>query len=202
MGITLKNNGLSLADALFSESRKRLFGFLFGQPDRQFQSAELIRLVGTGTGAVLRQLSRLVAVGIVDVKQIGNQKHYSANKQSPLFGDLHGLVIKTVGLAEPLRQALAPLSARIHSAFVYGSVASGRDRASSDIDLLIVSDTLTYFDVYVAVAKAETTLGRTINPTVISSGDWRARLANPDSFVGRIANGPRVLIIGTDAGQD
>jgi len=42
-----------------------------------------------------------------EVERTGNQKHYQAQRDSPVFEELHGLILKTVGLAEPLRQALA-----------------------------------------------------------------------------------------------
>jgi predicted transcriptional regulator len=102
MGILRTTSGPGLADALFSPVQQKVLALLFGQPHRRFQSAELIRLAGSGTGAAHRQLSRLADVGLVTVTRIGNQKHYEANRTSPVFDELHGLVIKTVGLVEPL----------------------------------------------------------------------------------------------------
>jgi hypothetical protein len=110
------------ADALFSPVQQRVLGLLFGQPARRFQSAELIRL-GSGTGAVHRQLKRLTEAGWINAYRIGNQKYYQANWESPAFGELHQLVLKTFCLVEPLRQALSPEADGIKAAFVYGSVA-------------------------------------------------------------------------------
>jgi hypothetical protein len=112
-----------VADVLFSPVQQRVFGLLFGQPERSFGSAELIRLVGSGTGATHRILTRLADVGLVTVTRIGNQKHYQANPESPIFGELHGLMTKTVGLLQPLRNALEPFAGDVQAAFVYGSVA-------------------------------------------------------------------------------
>ena len=133
---------MGLADALFTPVQQRVLGLLFGQPERRFQSSELIRLAGSGTGAVHRVLTRLADAGLVAVERSGNQKHYRANPDSPVFAELGGLVRKTVGLVVPLQAALAPLARKIAVAFVYGSVARGQDRASNDIDLMVIADKL------------------------------------------------------------
>jgi DNA-binding MarR family transcriptional regulator len=96
----------SLADALFTPVQQRVLGLLFGQPERRFQSAEIIRLAKSGTGAVHRQLQRLAQAGLVTVTPSGNQKHYQARRDTPVFDELHGLIVKTVGIVEPLRVAL------------------------------------------------------------------------------------------------
>lgn len=134
----------SLADALFTRTQQRVLGVLFGQPDRSFYASELIRTAGTGSGAAQRELAKLENSGLVVGRRVGHQKHYQANAEAPLFGELRGIVLKTVGLAEPLRAVLKPLSSAIRAAFVYGSVAKAGDHAASDIDLMIVRDTLSH----------------------------------------------------------
>lgn len=187
-----------LADALFTPVQQRVLGLLFGQPDRRFQSAELIRLAKGGVGAVHRQLGRLAQAELVTVTRTGNQKHYQARRDSPVFEDLHQLIVKTVGVAEPLRQALARKARAIRAAFVYGSVAKGTDRARSDIDLMVVSDSLRYPDLFEVLQAAESVLGRTINPTVMTVAQWRAKRARSDSFAARVAGQSRVFVIGSD----
>ena len=189
---------VGLADALFDRVQQRVLSLLFGQPDRRFQSAELIRLAKGGTGAVHRQLGRLVGAGLVTVTQIGNQKHYQARRDSAVFEELHRLIVKTVGVAEPLRQALRPKAKAILAAFVYGSVAKGSDKASSDIDLMVISDSLRYADVFEALQPAEAVLARTVNPTVMTAAQWRTKRARADSFVTRVATQPRIFVIGSD----
>jgi len=186
-----------LADALFTPVQQRVLGLLFGQPERRFQSSELIRLVKGGTGAVHRQLGRLAAAGLVTVAQVGNQKHYQARRDAPVFAELHGIVVKTVGLAEPLRRALAPMMSGIRAAFVYGSVAKGTDRASSDIDLMVISDSLRYADLFGALQSAEATLGRKVNPTVMTLAQWRTKRGGRDSFAARVAAQPRIMVAGS-----
>jgi predicted nucleotidyltransferase len=149
-------------------------------------------------GAVHRQLSRLAASDLVIVTRSGNQKHYQARRDSPVFEELQGLITKTVGVAEPLRRALSPTAGAIRAAFVYGSVAKGTDRARSDIDLMVVSDSLRYADLFEALQKAEVGLGRAINPTLMTAAQWRARRARADSFAARVAAAPRVFVIGSE----
>ena len=108
----------SLADALFTKTQQRVVGAIFGQPERSFYASELIREAGTGSGAAQRELAKLEESGLIVARRIGRQKHYQANAASPLFSELRSIVLKTVGLAEPLRDALKPLSKAIRAAFV------------------------------------------------------------------------------------
>jgi predicted nucleotidyltransferase len=188
----------AVASALFTPVQQRVLGLLFGQPERRFQSAELIRLAESGTGAVHRQLQRLADAGLVAVSREGNQKYYTARKDAPVFAELRGLVVKTVGVVEPLRAALESVADDIELAFVFGSVAKGNEHAGSDLDLLVVTDKLAYADVFSALAAAESVLGRTINPTVLTPAEWRKKRARRDSFAARIAAQPRLFVIGTD----
>jgi len=186
----------SLADTLFTRTQERVLGLLFGQPDRSFYASELIRRAGTGSGAAQRELARLERGGLITGRRVGQQKHYQANPDSPLFAELHGIVIKTVGLAEPIRTALGSMSRRIRAAFVYGSVAKGGDRADSDIDLLVISESLTYGEVFEALESAGRAVGRPISPTVYSVADWTKRARAKNAFVTRILAQPKVWIVG------
>jgi predicted nucleotidyltransferase len=197
MGRQARKRG-GLADALFTPVQQRVLGLLFGQPDRRFQSAELIRLAKGGTGAVHRQLERLTAAGLVTATRIGNQKHYQAMRESPVFEELHGLIVKTAGVAEPLRQALAPMAKAIRAAFVYGSVAKGTDRANSDIDLMVISDSLRYPDLFSGLQATEVAVARKVNPTVLTLGDWRTKRRRSDSFTARVAAQPRLFVLGSE----
>lgn len=187
-----------LASALFTPVQQRVLGLLFGQPERRFGSGELIRQAGSGTGAAHRQLQRLERAGLVRVTRVGNQKHYQANRDAPIFHELHGLVVKTVGLVEPLRAALAPLETRIDAAFVFGSVAQGTERAGSDLDLMLVGDELGYVEIYEALQSAEKALGRAVNPTVMARAEWRRKRAAGDSFAKRVAARPKLFVIGSE----
>lgn len=186
----------SLADALFSTTQQRVLAYLFGQPERSYFATELIELTGGGSGAVQRELARLEQSGLVTVTRVGTQKHYQANPKSPIFAELCAIAQKTVGLAEPLREALAPLAKRITAAFVFGSVAKRRDTAASDIDVLVLSDSLDYADVFAALQSAEAKLGRTINPTVYKPADWRKKRKSGNAFVVKVSMQPKLFLIG------
>jgi predicted nucleotidyltransferase len=181
-----------------TKTQQRVLRVLFGQPDRSVYASELIRNAGTGSGAAQRELARLEASGLVVASRIGNQKHYQANAESPLYSELRSIVLKTIGLAEPLRDALTPLVHDIRAAFVYGSVAKAEDRAASDIDLMIVSDRLSYGDVFGALDKVSRALGRHVNPTVYSTADFLKRAKTENAFMTRVLGGPKVWVIGTE----
>ena len=187
---------ISLADALFTTTQQRLLGLLFGQPSRSFFATELIALTGSGSGAVQRELKRLVSSGLVDVTPIGRQKHYQANPASPVFEELRGLVVKTVAVAQPIRQALEPLADRLSLALVYGSAARGSDTASSDIDLLLVSDRLTLEEVYSALLPVESQLSRSIHLTLYTSREYADRRAAGSGFLVNVLGGDRLVLIG------
>jgi predicted nucleotidyltransferase len=188
----------SLADALFSGTQQRVLGLIFGQPQRSFYATELIGLTGGGSGAVQRELARLSQSGLVTVRPVGNQKHYQANPDSPIYGELCGIAQKTIGLAEPLREALAPLAKKIVAAFVYGSVAKRQDTAASDIDLMLISDTLGYADVFAVLEEAGARLGRPVNPTLMTRKDLAKRIAGDNAFVTRVLAQPKLWLIGSD----
>lgn len=187
---------VNLVDALFSGTQQRVLGLLFGQPDRSFYATELINLAGAGSGAVQRELARLAQSGLVTVQPVGNQKHYQANPESPIFAELCGLVRKTVGLAEPLRAALAPLAGRIQAAFVYGSVAKKQDTAGSDIDLMLLSEDLSYADLYLALDAVSVQLGRTVNPTILSRQELVKRVKKDEAFITRVLAQPKLWLMG------
>jgi len=187
----------SLADALFTSTQQKVLGLFFGQPDRSFFVTQIMELAKSGRGAVQRELLRLESAGLVSVRMHGNQKHYQANHESPLFEELCGIVRKTVGLEEPLRAAVGSLSGKIHLALVYGSVARSTDTSTSDVDLLIVADELTLEEVYAALSTAEQVLDRKVNPTLYTSEEFDRRRARGNAFLKRVLSGPVIVLSGT-----
>jgi predicted nucleotidyltransferase len=186
----------SVADALFTGTQQRVLALLFGQPHRSFYASELIGLAKAGSGAVQRELAKLSQSGLVSVKTVGSQKHYQANANSPIYAELHGITQKTVGLAEPLREALAPLARKIRAAFVYGSVAKRQDTAASDIDVMLLSDELSYGDVFSVLENASTRLGRTVNPTILTQHEFSKRVKRKEAFLTRVLAQPKIWLIG------
>lgn len=188
-----------LAGALFSTVQRRVLAYIFRDPNRTFYKSEIVRDLHSGTGAVSRELERLERSGLVLVDHVGNQKHYRANQNSPIFHELLAIVRKTFGLHDPLREALAPLADQIKVAFVYGSVAKGTDTARSDIDLMVVGDNLTYSDLYEGLNKAEEQLSRPVNPTIIERDEWTKKRKEDHSFLQKVLHQRKIFIIGTEA---
>ena len=188
----------SLSSALFSNVQKRVLGLIFGQPERSFYTSEIMRSVRSGTGAVERELTRLKDSGLVSVQRIGNQKHYRANADSPIFEELRSLVRKTVALTEPLKESLEPIAKTIDAAFIYGSFAKGTDTAASDIDLMVIGDDLDYAGLFSAALDAETKLGRKVSPTLLSRNDWIKKSNDPGSFVSKVRKLPKIFVIGSE----
>lgn len=188
----------SLSDALFTTTQRRVLGCLFGEPGRSYTVSELIKTTGAGSGAVQREVARLAGSGLLSVEQTGNQKRYRANPDAPIHDELVAIVRKTFGLAAPLREALAPLSDRIHAAFIYGSMARGSDNTGSDIDLMIVSNTLAYPDVMLALHPLSERIGREVNPTLYTQAELGKRIDAGNSFITRVLAQPRIWLIGSD----
>lgn len=189
--------GSALADALFTSTQQRALALLFGQPDRSFFVTEVIALADSGRGAVQRELGRLAQSGLVTVTKIGNQKHYQANRESPLFEELCSIVKKTVGLQAPVQAALEPLADEIRLALIYGSIAKQSDTAASDIDLLLVSDELTLEKVYAALTPVEKLLARPVNPTLYTSKEFAHRRKTKNPFLTRVLSGPNIVLMGS-----
>lgn len=186
-----------LAGALFSTTQQRMFGLLFGQPGRRFFANELIDLTGSGSGAVQRELRRLTDSGLVIAEKEGSRRYFQANAAAPLFEELRSIVLKTVGATEPLRTALTPLTSKIQLAVVYGSVAKGRESASSDMDLLVVSDSLALEQLYAALAPAERTLSRKVSVTLYTPAEYQRRVMEKNPFLTKVLAGEHITLIGS-----
>jgi predicted nucleotidyltransferase len=186
----------SLADAIFTSTQQRVLAPLFGQPGKSFFVTQIMELANSGRGAVQRELERLRSGGLVNVTMMGTQKHYQANPASPLFDELCGIVRKTFGLEEPLREAVTALSAPIRLAAIYGSVAKGLETSSSDVDILIVSDELTLEEVYSVMDSVESSLSRQVNPTLYTNAEFERKRTKTSSFLAKVLSGPLIVLAG------
>ena len=195
---TKEFNISGLGDVLFSKTQRKVFALLFGNPDKSFYAKEIVRYAGVGIGSVQRELEKLSTVGLLTIEKIGNQKHYQANRKSPIFDELRGIVQKTFGLADVLRIALEELGGSVDLAFVYGSLAKGTDKAGSDVDLMIVSDQLAYSEVLTAVASIEATVDRQINPTIYTTEEFKDKVLADSSFVTRVIAQQKIFLIGSE----
>lgn len=191
---------ISIGDALFTKTQQRVLGLLYGKPGQSFYTNEIVRRAGMGRGTVRRELERLVSAGLLETSREGNQLHYKANKACPIYDDLRGIVLKTIGVADVIRAALEPYYDQILLAFIYGSVAKGGDTAKSDIDVLLVGDDLVYSEMLGQLASAEETLGRSINPTIYDESQIRKKLKEKNAFLVRVMEQPKLWIKGDDDG--
>jgi len=186
----------SIAEALFTKTQQRVLGLLYGTPDKSFYTNEIVRWADMGRGTVRRELDRLVSAGLLRVSRTGNQRHYQANADNPVYAELLGIVRKTCGVADVIREALNPLDSQIDFAFVFGSMAKGEDSAASDIDLMVVTDTLSYADLMAVLMGVERTLGRPVNPSVYSQEAFSERLTSKNAFISRVMEQPKLWIKG------
>lgn len=187
---------ITIGDALFTKTQQRVLSLLYGKPDKSFYANEIVRMADMGRGTIRRELERLVSADLVVVSRIGNQLHYQANPENPVYTELLGMVRKTFGVADVIGEALGPLHGQIELAFVYGSIAKGRDVKTSDIDLMLVGEELVYGDVMELLVPLEVSLQRPINPTIYSPVIFREKLNLGSSFLGRLMEQPRLMIKG------
>ncbi len=184
------------ADALFTKTQQRVLGILFGRADLAFYGNEIITIAAAGTGTVVRELAKLEKAGLVTVEWVGNQKHYQANSQSPIFEELRSLVIKTFGVADVVREALTPVWDKMDLAFIYGSIAKGSEHAGSDVDLMVIG-IASHSELLQALPSISLQLGRTINPTLYTSAEFAERVKQGRSFITRVLEQPKIYIKGS-----
>lgn len=186
----------AIGDALFTKTQQRVLGLLYGKPDKSFYTNEIVRWADMGRGTIRRELDRLVSAGLLVVTREGNQHHYQANPDCPIYAELLAIVRKTFGVADVIREALKPLDKQIQLAFVYGSIAKGTDANTSDIDLMLVGEGLSYGDIMELMASLEESLQRPINPTLYNPEDFKSKLDNGSSFLVRVLEQPKLMIKG------
>jgi len=184
----------TIGDVLFTKTQQKVLGLLYGQPYKSFYLNEIVRLSDIGRGTIKRELERMTASGIVIQKRIGNQNHYQANDSCPVYQELLGIVRKTFGIADVIKTALTPIFERIIFAYIYGSIAKSEDSSKSDIDLLVISDKLTYSEVMERLIEVEGSLGRVVNPTIYDLNQIKQKLKQDNAFVARIIEQPKIWI--------
>ena len=186
----------AIGDALFTKTQQRVLGLLYGKPEQSYYLNEIVRLAAVGKGSVNRELDKLCAAGLLTVSRQGNQNHYQANANNPIFNELKAITQKTFGVVDIIKAALAPLLPQLNCAFIYGSVAQGTEHASSDIDLMLVGDDMSYSEVMELLAPAEKQLGRTINPTLYTVAEFIDRKNSHQPFITRVIEQPKLWLMG------
>lgn len=190
---------MSLTSVLFPDYRRKVLALLLLHPDSSYHQREISRLTETQSGTLSRELVKLVSAGLAIKTRVGNQQHYRANRDCPIFEELASILRKTSGLTDILAEALGPVADRIEAAFVFGSMASGKANSGSDIDLMILG-TVTFGEVVAALYPCQERLGREINPKVYRQEEWQKLLAEGGAFVTDLLEKPKLFVIG-DAGE-
>ena len=186
---------MMLGQSLLPQSRQKILSVLLLNPEGSFYKRELIRLTGLGVRSLLKELDALTATGIIRKSTVGNQHHYQANPDCPIYSELVSIVKKTFGICDILRAAIEPIVQSIDYAGVYGSVAKGSETPRSDIDVLIIG-TVRLDDAYDAFHPAETALNREIHPKIYLPAEWKDLTAAPNSFIVNLLDTPMLHIHG------
>jgi predicted nucleotidyltransferase len=184
-------------DFLFSPYRRQVLALLLLRPDERFHVRELERLTGISAGSLHRELKAMSEAGLLIREQQGNQVLYRADRSCSIFEELASVFRKTVGLGSELTTALEPIADRIDVAFVFGSMASGKQHAKSDLDICVLGE-VELLDVVKAVGSLQESLRREINPVVMSAKQFASDLANQERFAERLAAEPKIFVIGDE----
>ncbi|MNO72091.1 hypothetical protein D3C76_630260 [compost metagenome] len=188
---------MSLATLLFSDYRRKVLGLLLLHPEARYHLREISRLTGTQPGTLTRELGKLADAGVLLKERQGNQLLYSANRECPVFEELASILRKTSGLADVLREALLGIAEQVEVAFVFGSMASGKASASSDIDLMLIGD-CGFADVVERLYPLQAQLRREINPKVYSVAEWQNLVVQQGAFVRDVLGKPRLFVLGSE----
>lgn len=186
-----------LGGALFTKTQQNVLGLLYSQPDQSFYTKEILRITGMGVSTIKNELEKLLSAGILKMEKIGNQHHYQANAECPIYEELRSIVRKTFGIADVIRQVLQTVEDDIALAFIYGSIAKAEDTANSDIDLLVVSN-IAHAELMDLLTPAEKTLRRDINPSIYTKAQVKSRIKQKNAFMLRILKQPKIWIKDND----
>lgn len=184
-----------LVELLFGTYRRRILSLLLLRPDQSFYAREIERLSGVPAGSLHREVTALTEAGLLTRSSAGNQVRYQADRQCPIYEELAGIFRKTAGLADVLREALEPFRERVRLAFVFGSVAQGKQRATSDVDVMVVG-AVPFVRVVEALAPAGERLRRDVNPVVMAPEAFRSKLKARERFVSRVVREPKIFLVG------
>jgi predicted nucleotidyltransferase len=182
-------------DALLPKTRQGILAATLVRPEKAWYASELAQRLGVPSSSLQRELQDLTEAGILKTHKQGRMVYYQANRESPVFPDLRGLLIKTAGLVDVLAQALKPVAPKVTTAFVYGSIAAGSEASDSDVDLMVVGE-VSPQDLALPLRRARESLGREINPTVYTPAEFERKRAAKDHFLSQVMDKPRLLVLG------
>lgn len=181
---------MGIDDALFSKTRRRILGLLFGNPERSYYMNEIVRHADAGIGSVQRELGRMAQAGLVVVERQGNQKHFRADPACVIFDELRSIVRKAFDISEIIRTALIPSAREIRQAFLFGPAARGH--RDGPVDLLVESDTLGHGEIERVMRHVTAETGRAVVVHLVRSAEMRARTP----ALKRVLKQPRLPLLG------
>ena len=185
----------TLSDILSSRVRAEIFRLLFGLDGKELHLREIERQASLSLGTIRQDLQKLVKLDLVTTRRDGNRLYYRANTEHPLYQDIRKLVLKTAGLVEVFKSALDREGVEV--AFVFGSLASSREKAASDVDLMVIGvvglRTLSSW-----LAEVSDQIGREINPHTMTVEEFRRRKEKGDHFLSNVLEFPKLFIIGNE----
>lgn len=184
-------------DALLSKPVQGILSAILLERDEPWYMSDLAKRLGRTPSTIQRPLESLVAGGILKRTEDGNRVYFGRDLDCPFLTELQGLLVKTVGLADILKELLRPLAKRIRIAFVYGSVARGEETSQSDVDLFIVG-AATLADLTPILLKAEKRLGRPVNATILSPAEFGDKLAKKNHFLRSVLAREKIFVLGTE----
>lgn len=182
------------AEILFGAYRRQALALLLLRPEERFHVREIARLTGIPAGSLHRELKLLAEAELLGRQSVGRQVYYQANRQSPIFEELAGIFRKTAGLADVIREGLLPLAKEVEIAFVFGSMAQGKERSGSDVDLFVLGDA-SFAAVVAALADLHERLGREINPVIMTCTEFAQKYGS-DPFLQRVVREPKISVMG------
>ena len=184
-----------LEKILSSRTRAEIFRLLFGTIQTELHGREIQRRSGLAIGTVRQELQKLEKLDLVTSRPDSNRLYYQANRKHPIYSDIHNLVLKTGGLVEVLRNVLP--ASKIQLAFVFGSVAQGKEDAESDVDLMVIGK-IGFRELAQYLSGVSNAIGREINPYSMTEVDLTSRIKGGEHFVSRMMEAPKLFVIGSE----
>jgi predicted nucleotidyltransferase len=183
------------AAALFPKTRRAILGLLYSHPDESFYLRQIVEITGLAMGQVQRELGRLSEAGVLSRTEQGRHVYFRANESCPIFGDLRGIVAKTIGAADIIGTALEQVAQQVRIAFVFGSVARGEEREESDLDIMVIGDAA-FSEVADVMRSAEHEIRRQINLTVYPAEELISKARAGHHFIEQVLSGEKLFILG------
>jgi predicted nucleotidyltransferase len=179
-----------------SRIRQDLLTLFFTNPSKRYYLRELQRMLGYSAGSIRRELLRFQKDNLFTTQKVGNLLYYRLNTTHPLFKELKSIVSKTVGVEGSLRKRISSIK-KIKTAFIYGSFASKKQKADSDIDLMIIGNP-DVSSLNEKISGLEKKLEREINITTYTQDEYKNKRKVKSGFVLDLLKNPKIMLVGSE----